>query len=292
MPTTERIVVTGATGQLGRLVIAELQRIAPTSHLIGLVRSPSRAADLAGRGVELREASYDDAKAVAVALTGADRVLLISSSEVGRRTPQHANVVKGAKAAGVKLLAYTSLLRADTSPMGLAVEHRETEALIRESGLSFVFLRNGYYTENYTGTIGAAVQHGAVLGAARDGRLSLATRADYAEAAAAVVAGDLQAHTGKAYELAGDEAYTLSDYAAEIARQAGKTIVYQDLPETDFKAALQSFGLPEGFAALLADAEAKAAEGALFDESRTLSTLIGRRTTPLSEVIARALAIS
>jgi NAD(P)H dehydrogenase (quinone) len=216
-------------------------------------------------------------------------VLLISSSEVGRRTPQHRNVIDAAKAAGVKLLAYTSILRADTSPMALAVEHRETEALIRASGIPFVLLRNSWYTENYTGTIAAALQHGAVLGAAGEGRISSAARADYAAAAAAVLVSP-ESQAGKAYELAGDSAFTLSEYAADITKQSGKPVVYKNLPEADYKAALQGVGLPEAFAALLAESDAKAAKGALYDDSRQLSRLIGRPTTTMAQSVAAALA--
>ncbi|MDI4236059.1 SDR family oxidoreductase [Bradyrhizobium sp. Arg237L] len=289
MTISERIAITGATGQLGRLVIAELLRIAPGAHLIGIVRDPVAAKDLAARGVELRTANYEDPAAVKAALTGADKVLLISSSEIGQRVRQHGHVIDAAKAAGVKLLAYTSILHADTSPLALAEEHRKTEALIRASGVPFTFLRNGWYTENYTGNVAAAVQHGAVLGAAGEGRLFLAARADYAAAAAAVLASpDNQA--GQIYELAGDNGYTLADYAAEIARQSGKPVVYKDLPEADYKAALVSIGLPEAFAALLADSDAKAANGALYDASRQLSALIGHPTTPIAESVSAALA--
>jgi NAD(P)H dehydrogenase (quinone) len=286
---SETIIVTGAAGQLGRLVVAELLKIAPAAHVIGLVRNAAAAKDLADRGVELRTANYDDPASVAAALAGADKVLLISSSEVGRRAQQHRSVIDAAKAAGVKLLAYTSILHADTSPMALAVEHRETEALIRSSGVPFTLLRNGWYTENYTGNIAAAIQHGAVLGAARDGRISSAARADYAAAAAAVLASP-ENQAGKVYELAGDKAFTLTEYAAEIARQSGKPVAYKDLPEADYKAALQAVGLPEVFAELYAESDAKAADGALYDESRQLSRLIGRPTTTMAQSVAAALS--
>jgi NAD(P)H dehydrogenase (quinone) len=289
MTISETIIVTGATGQLGRLVVADLLKIAPAAHVIGLVRNAAAAKDIADRGVELRTANYDDPASVAAALAGADKVLLISSSEVGRRAQQHRSVIDAAKAAGVKLLAYTSILHADTSPMALAAEHRETEALIRSSGVPFVLLRNGWYTENYTGNIAAAVQHGAVLGAARDGRISSAARADYAAAAAAVLASP-ENQAGKVYELAGDNAFTLTEYAAELARQSGKPVAYKDLPEADYKAALEAVGLPEIFAELYAESDAKAANGALYHESRQLSRLIGRPTTTMAQSVAVALA--
>lgn len=289
MANTKTIVVTGANGQLGRLVITELQRLAPAAKIVGLVRNPAAAKDLAERGVELRAADYETPASLAAALAGADEVLLISSSEVGRRFPQHRNVVEAATAAGVKLLAYTSLLRADTSPLALAVEHRETEALIRASGIPYVFLRNGWYTENYAGNVAAAVQHGAVLGSARDGRIASAARADYAAAAAAVLTSR-ENQAGKVYELVGDTAFTLTEYAAEIARRAGMPVVYKDLPEADYKAALQSVGVPAAFAEIYAESDAKAANGALYDGSKQLSRLIGRPTTPMAQVVAAALA--
>lgn len=290
MTISETILITGAAGQLGRLVIAALQRRAPSVKLIGLVRDAAKACDLAEQGVELRVADYTDPLALASALVGVDKLLLISSSEVGQRTAQHRNVIEAAVAAGVKLIGYTSLLHADTSPMALALEHRETEALIRASGLPFTLLRNGWYSENYAMGVAAALEHGVVLGAAADGALSLAARRDYAEAAAVVMADDVARYAGKVYELAGDQAYTLADFAAEIARQSAKPVRYQDLSEADYKAALIGVGLPEGFAALLAESDAKAAKGSLFESGQTLSQLIGRPTTPLSETVAVALA--
>lgn len=287
--TTETIAVTGTTGQLGRLVIADLLKIAPQARLIGIVRNPAAAKDLADRGVELRTANYDDPASLESAFNGVDKLLLISSSEVGRRVPQHRNVIDAAKAARVRLLAYTSLLHADVSPLALATEHRETEAMIRGSGLPFVFLRNGWYTENYTGNVAAAVAHGAVLGSARDGRISSAARADYAAAAAAVLSSR-ESQVGKIYELAGDTAFTLSDYAAEIARQSGKPVTYRDMPEAEYKAALQNVGLPEAFAGLIAESDAKAAGDSLFDDGRQLSRLIGRPTIPMARSVAVALA--
>lgn len=290
MTISETILITGAAGQLGRLVIDALRRRALTAKLVGLVRDAAKAQDLAARVVELRVADYNDPLALASALVGVDKLLLISSSEVGQRTAQHRNVIEAAVAAGVKLIAYTSLLHADTSPMALALEHRETEALIRASGLPFTLLRNGWYSENYAMGVAAALAHGVVLGAAADGKLSLAARRDYAEAAAVVMSDDAARHAGKVYELAGDQAYTLADFAAEITRQSGKPVRYQDLPEADYKATLIGVGLPEGFAALLAESDAKAAKGSLFEPGQALSQLIGRPTTPLSETVAAALA--
>lgn len=282
------IAITGATGQLGRLVIQTLLKSVPAGQIVAAVRSPAKAADLAALGVQVRQADYAQPATLDAAFQGVDKLLLISSSEVGQRAPQHAAVIAAAQKAGVKLLAYTSLLRADTSPLGLAAEHVTTEAALRASGIPFVLLRNGWYTENHAASIPPALQYGAVLGSAKDGRIASAARADYAAAAAAVLT--LEGQAGKVYELAGDTAYNLSEFAAEIAKQSGKPVVYNDLPEAAYAAALVQAGLPEGFAALLADADVGASQGALFDDGHQLSQLIGRPTTPLAEVVKAALA--
>lgn len=281
------IAITGATGQLGRLVIQSLLKTTPAAQIVAAVRSPEKAQDLAALGVQVRKADYTQPDTLDAAFQGVDKLLLISSSEVGQRTAQHKAVIDAAKRAKVQLLAYTSVLRASSSLLGLAAEHVETEALLRASGLPVVLLRNGWYTENYTASVPAALAHGAVLGSAGNGRIASAARVDYAEAAAVVLATDGQA--GRVYELAGDSAYTLADLAAEIARQSGKNVVYKDLPEADYQAALVQVGLPAGFAALLADSDAAAAKGALFDDGGQLSQLIGRSTTPLATMVAAAL---
>ena len=281
------IAVTGASGQLGRLVIEHLLKRHPAAQIVAVVRDPARVADLQARGVQVRVADYSQPQALAAAFQGVDRLLLISSSEVGQRVPQHRNVITAAKQAGVGLLAYTSLLHADRSPLGLAVEHRETEALLRASGVPHVLLRNSWYTENYAASVPSALQYGAVLGSAGDGRISSAPRVDYALAAATVLGLDDQA--GRVYELAGDQAYTLSELAAEIARLSGRPVVYRNLPEAEYKAALVHAGLPDGLAAMLAESDVGVSFGGLFDDSRQLSRLIGRPTTPLAEVLKAAL---
>lgn len=282
------IVVTGASGQLGRLVIEALLKKLPAGEIVAAVRHPEKVADLAARGVQVRQADYDQPASLAIAFKGADKLLLISASEVGRRVPQHRAVIEAAKAAGVGLLAYTSILHADTSPLPLAAEHQETESLICASGLQAVILRNGWYSENYLAGIPAALQYGVVLGSAGEGRIASAARADYAEAAAAVLMLDNQA--GRIYELAGDQAYTLGDLAREISQQSGKAVAYQNLPESEFKAALLGAGLPEGLATLLAESDIGASKGGLFDDGRQLSRLIGRPTTTLAAQIKLQLA--
>ncbi len=282
------ITITGANGQLGRLVIHHLLQQLPARDIVAAVRRPDQARDLEALGVQLRQADYDRPETLAAAFAGAEKLLLISSSEVGRRLPQHEAVIDAARQAGVALLAYTSLLHADSSPLPLAAEHKATEARLQASGLPHVILRNGWYTENYLASLPAALEHGVLLGCAGQGRIASAARADYAAAAAAVLTRPDQA--GRTYELAGDSAYTLAELAAEISRQAGKPVRYQDLPEADYRAALLGAGLPEGLAVLLAESDSGAARGGLYDDSRQLSQLIGRPSTPLAAQVAQALA--
>ena len=281
------IAITGATGQLGRLVIDALLQRVPASEVLALVRDPLKARDLTALGVTVRQADYSQPQTLATALAGVERLLLISSNEIGQRTAQHLAVIDAAKAAGVKLLAYTSVLRADTSALGLAAEHLATEQALSASGLDHVLLRNGWYSENYSAGLPTALEHGVLLGAAGQGRIASAARADYAEAAAVVLTSEGQA--GRVYELAGDSAYTLEQLAAQTARQSGKPLVYQNLSQEEYQAALLGIGLPEGFAVLLADSDAAAAKGALFDDGQQLSRLIGRGTTPMADSVAAAL---
>ena len=281
------IVVTGATGQLGHLVIAALLKKVPAATIVAAVRNVEKAKDIAALGVKVRYADYNLPSTWDDALKGAGRVLLISSSELGQRAIQHRTVIDGAKRARVNLLAYTSILHADTSPLGLAAEHRETEAILRESGVPFVLLRHSWYTENYTTGVRAALARGAVFGCAGDGRISSATRADYAEADVAALMAEKQA--GRIYELAGDTSYTLAELAAEISRQAGKDIRYMNLSEVEYKHVLIKAGLPAPVAALLADSDTGVSKGGLFDDGHQLSKLIGRPTTPLATSVAAAM---
>ena len=279
-----KIGVTGATGQLGRLVVEKLKQKVSAETIVALVRNPEKAADL---GIEARAFDYTQAENLVASLRGIDKLLLISGNEVGQRLPQHLAVIDAAKQAGVKQLFYTSILHADSSPLGLATEHLATEVAIKESGLTYTILRNGWYTENYTGSAKGAVGAGAFIGNAGDGKIASAARVDYAEAAAVVLAGE--GHEGKTYELAGDEAYTLTELAAEISKQSGKTIPYNNLTEAEYAGILKSFGLPDGLAEMLANSDTGASKGGLFDDSKVLSELIGRPTTSLAKVVADAL---
>jgi len=284
-----RLLITGAGGQLGQLAVEQLLNLVPAAQVVATVRNADAGSRLTERGVEVRIADYDRPETLDAALAGIGRMLLVSSNALGQRVAQHRGVIEAAARANVGLLAYTSVLHADTSPLGLAQEHRETEAILRASGLPFVLLRNGWYTENYTASVPAALAHNALLGSAGDGKIASAARVDYAAAAAAVLATD-ENWSGRVFELAGDHAYTLAEFAREVAQQSGRRVEYANLPEADYKAALLKAGLPEGLAALIADSDAGAANGALFDDGRQLSALIGRPTTPMAASVAAALA--
>ncbi len=278
------IAVTGATGKLGRLTIDALKKAVPAADIVALARDPAKGADL---GVAVRAFDYNQPAALAAALAGIDKLLLISGTELGKRSAQHTAVIAAAKSAGVKFIAYTSLLRADISPLFLGPEHVATEAALTASGVPFAILRNGWYTENYTASVPAALKNGAVLGSAGDGRIASAARADYAEAAAHVLT--TEGHAGQLYELAGDTSYTLADLAAELSRQTGKTIPYRDLAPAEYAAILEKAGVPKVWADAYAAFDVAAKAGALFDDGRALSQLIGRPTTPLADVISAAL---
>ncbi|KPU02151.1 quinone oxidoreductase [Enterobacter cloacae subsp. cloacae] len=277
------IAITGATGQLGRLVIEQLLKTVPANQIVAIVRNPAKAEALSQQGIVVRQGDYTDQAALTTALKGVEKLLLISSSEVGQRATQHQNVINAAKAAGVTFIAYTSLLHADNSPLGLHVEHVATEKALATSGIPYALLRNGWYTENYLASAPPALEHGVFIGAAGEGKIASATRADYAAAAAKVVSEE--GHAGNVYELAGDSAWTLSELAAELSKQSGKPVVYQNMSEADFAAALKSVGLPAGLADMLADSDVGASKGGLFDDSHTLSKLIGRPTTSLAESV-------
>ncbi|TDT98529.1 NAD(P)H dehydrogenase (quinone) [Streptomyces sp. 846.5] len=281
------IVVTGATGLLGRLVVEGLLEQVPADQVAVLVRSPEKAADLAARGVEVRTADYSRPETLDGAFAAGDKVLLISGSEVGQRIEQHQAVVDAAAKAGVALLAYTSVLGGDLATFRLAGEHQATEAAIRASGLPFVLLRNGWYTENYTGNLAQALEHGAVVGSAGEGRVASATREDFAAAAVAVLT--TEGHENQAYELSGDTAWSFDEYAAEVAAQAGVPVVYRELTPEQHLQLLLDAGLPAPFAEILVDVDAGISRGELAVSTGDLSRLIGRPTTPLADSVGAAL---
>ena len=287
MPVTPKLFVTGATGQLGRHVIDMLLETVPASAIVAGMRDPAKDEEAANalreKGVEVRAADYSQPESLASAFTSTDRLLLISSSENGKRKVQHRNVITAAKDAGVGLIAYTSILHADTSPLFLAEEHRDTEAVLAEADVPFVLLRNGWYTEVYTWRLPLAFKHGVLMGAAGDGRISSAARADYASAAATVLAGG--DHAGRIYELAGDASFTLAELVAVVAEASGKPMAYQNMTPEEFRSAALQAGAPEIVARILSDTDAGVAKGALFDNGGELARLIGRPTTPFQTTI-------
>ncbi|MCM2412400.1 SDR family oxidoreductase [Streptomyces sp. RKAG290] len=282
------IVVTGATGELGRLVVDQLLATVPADRIAAVVRNKEKAAGLAALGVELRIADYDRPETLTDAFRPGDRVLLISGSEVGSRVRQHGAVIDAAKAAGVAQLAYTGILGGPDADFRLAAEHKVTEQLILDSGLPYTFLRNGWYTENYTANLAPVLAHGAVVANAGEGRVASAARADYAAAAAAVLTGE--GHLGKTYELSGDVAWSFAEYAAEVARASGQEIVHKDVPAAVHQEILVGAGLPEEFAAILTDVDEGIRRGLLAGTGGDLARLIGRPTTPLAETVAAAVA--
>lgn len=280
------IAVTGATGQLGRLVLDELLTNHEPAALVAVVRDAGKAGELRARGVQVRVADYSDPASLEVALTGVDKLLLISGSEVGSRVAQHANVINAAKAAGVNFIAYTSVLAADTTDLILAPEHKATEELIRASGLEYTFLRNGWYTENYVQTVATARQTGAVVAAAGDGRVASAARADYAAAAAEVLSS--AGHEGRVYELSGDYAWDFKELATALTEIAGREVVYQPVTAAELVEILTSAGLDQGTAGFLAALDADTQAGLLAAVTGDLSGLIGRPTTPLLQALRSA----
>lgn len=282
------IVVTGATGALGRLVVDKLLATVPAEQLAAVVRDKEKAADLAARGVELRIADYSVPETLAGAFRAGDRVLLISGSEVGQRVAQHTAVVGAAKAAGVAQLAYTGVLGGPDADFQLAAEHKVTERLILDSGLPYTFLRNGWYTENFTENLAPVLAHNAVVASAGDGRIASAARADYAAAAAAALTGE--GHLGKTYELSGDSAWSFAEYAAELSRQTGRTIAYDNVPAEAHLGILTGAGVPGSFAEILVDVDAAVGRGLLAGTTGDLARLAGRPTTPLADSVAAALA--
>ena len=278
------IAVTGASGKLGSLAVDGLLKSVLADRIVAIVRTPEKAGRFASRGVQVRRGDYSAPETLAPALAGVERLLLISGMDLGKRVKQHRAVIEAAKAAGAELIAYTSLLRAGTSTLPIAGEHKATEELLRGSGVPYVLLRNGWYIENYTDNLGMALAHGAFIGAARDGRIAAATRADYAAAAVNVLTND--GHRGKTYELAGDHAFTMKELAQAVTSWAGRSIPYHDLPASEYREALAKAGVPEMFLEVLVGTDAAIARGDLDSNSRDLQMLIRRDTQRLRDVLA------
>lgn len=278
--------VTGATGHLGALALDHLLGKVDAANVVAIARDPAKLARYAEQGVAVRQGDFDDASSMEQALAGVDRLLLVSGSALGERPRQHGNVIDAAKAAGVSFIAYTSILNAQETPIRLGAEHAASEDKLAASGIPHALLRNGWYNENYVGNLPYQVATGVITGAQGNGRISSASRADLAEGAAEVL---LNGKGGEVYNLAGDESWTLSDFAAEVSRQTGKPVVYQDMTEADFAASLLAAGLPAHYAPVFANSAYATSLGALQNDERTLSRLIGRPTTPIAQTIAAAL---
>lgn len=281
------IAITGANGQLGELVVKALLKHTRADQIIAAVRSPEKADAIKSLGTQIRQADYDRPETLAEAFHCVEKLLLISAVIPGERLRQHRAAIDAAQRAGVKLIVYTSLLRADTSDLALAAEHKATEGYLKNTGINFILLRNGWYLENHTAALPAALQNGAILGSAGEGRFASASRADYAEAAAVVLTQS--GHENKTYELAGDSSFSLADLAAETTRQAGTQVTYRNLPAAEYETVLLGFGLPRMIVEVVVDADLKASQGALDSSSRDLARLLGRPTTTLSDAVAAAL---
>lgn len=278
-----KIAITGATGQIGELVIQNLLKSTKAENIVALVRNVEKAQSLKQQGVELRLFNYDQPETLVPVLEGIDKLLLISANEIGRRTPQHQAVIQAAISANVPYIAYTSLLNAPTSLLGLAQEHRETEALILQSSLKYTFLRNNWYNDNYLANVQHTAETGILYGSAQDGKISSASRLDYAEAAATVL--NTEGHENKIYELAGSTSFTLADLASYIANASGKAVDYQNISAEDYTQALTAAGLPSALINVIVDADIQTAKGAMFSDSKDLERLIGRKTTPIQDQV-------
>lgn len=279
-----KIGITGSTGKVAGAMLKKLKTLVDPSDIVAFARNPAKAADL---GVEVRQADYYNPGDWEPALRGIDRLVMISASEFNDREGQHANVLRGAKAAGVQHVLYTSFLHAQTSPLPITAAHKYTENLLVELDIPSTIMRDPYYTQNWTGQLPIQIERGSILGCYHDGKVTPASRADLAESLAIVTAG--QGHEGKIYSLSGDEAFTFAEFAAELSRQCGKKVDYIDMSEADYAAAMIEAGVPEIPAKIQATVAEGASKGWLFDDSTTLSGVLGRPTKTVSQVLAEEL---
>lgn len=281
------IVVTGATGQLGRLIVQHLLADGvPAADITATGRTIERLSDLADQGVRVVKSDYSDLDSLVAAFTGAQTLMLVSGSEVGQRAAQHRNAIEAAKTAGVQRIVYTSVLHAERTALPVAPEHVETEAMLRESGITTTLLRNGWYTENYLGDLAQAAQTGEIVAAVGQGRVASATRDDYAAAAAKVLT--TEGHDGRTYELSGDIAWTFTDLAAAASEVLGRPVVYREVTVDEHRAILESAGLDAGTIGFVLGMDENTANGELADVTGELSALIGRPTTPLADALRAA----
>lgn len=281
-----RYTVTGASGHLGRLVVRELlEQGVPARDVAAVVRTPARAADLADIGVEVRQGDYSAPETLPAAVAGTGRLLLVSGSEVGQRIPQHQAVIDAAAAADVQRIVYTSILHAGTTQNPLAPEHKATEEMLRASGVPHTVLRNGWYTENYTSQLDQYLERGEIVGAAGTGRVSAATRADFAAAAVGALTAD---QDGDVVHELGGTAFSLEELARTITEVTGRTVSYRGLITAEFTEVLQGAGLDAGTAGFVASLDESIARGELETGSQALVELAGRPSTPLADAIRAA----
>lgn len=282
-----RIAICGAAGNMGQHVITQLLKRTAASDIVVIARHAQTGNRIESDEIEVRHADYLEISSLQQAFADIDKVLLISSSEVGTLAEPHFNVIAAAQLVGIRHFVYTSLLHADSSGVAFAKEHLLTEQALFKSGLTYTILRNGWYTENYISNLKAAIEQCTLVGAAGEGKIASALMCEYAEAAAIVLT--TPAHENKVYELAGDQAYTLTDLAAEVSRQTGINVVYVNLDEPDYRERLIHLGIQPATANLLVNADMGAANGALFDDSGTLQQLLGRKTVSLEQAVQIAL---
>lgn len=280
-------VISGAGGHLGRLVVAGLLERVPAERIVAATRNPDSVADLAARGVQVRVADFDEPDTLPAAFDGAERLLLISTDGFPRRVAQHKTAVEAAASAGVGHLSYTSVLRAASTHLRLAADHKATEEIIAASGLPHTFLRNSWYTEMYEQRARQGAESGVIIGSAGTGRVASAARADYAAAAVAVLT--LDGTPEPVYELSGDTAWSFPELAAATSRVTGREVTYRDLSPAEHRKALLDSGLPEPAADIVAGIDSDIAGGALDGTSGHLRALIGRPTTPLADTLAELL---
>jgi NAD(P)H dehydrogenase (quinone) len=280
---SQTIAVTAATGHLGPLVIDELLQRVPAEQVVAVARNAEKAQPIAAMGVDVRVAAYEDPAALEAALQGVDRLLLISGSEVGKRVPQHTNVVNAAKAAGVSFIGYTSAPKASDTDLILAPEHKATEEVVQASGIPYSIMRNNWYMENYGQTVDAAKQTGEIISSSNGGRIAAVTRSELAAGHATVLTSD--GHENTIYEFGADEAWTWDEFAAVLSDVLGRPVTHRNVSTEEHIAALTAAGMPAETAGFFAALDANIAGGAL-DVTPDLSRILGRPTTPLRENLA------
>lgn len=276
------ILVTGATGQLGGIVVENLLKNTPANEIAVLVRDENKAADLKAKGVEIRVGSYFDEASLKTALQGIDKLLLISSNDFNDRIGQHKNVIDAAKNAGVKHIFYTGVTMKDieTSPLKpLLADHYQTEDYIKASGLTYTFLQNSLYFEVVPMFVGAGVLETGIFFPAGEGKVAFAARQDLGEATATILS--TEGHENKTYNLTGSEAYSFADIAAELSALTGKTVAYTSPESAAFEGMLKQFGLPEEIVVMSVLFAAGMKNNDFSSPSTTLEQFLGRKTTDL-----------